>query len=115
MARYTCLFTIAAPVQNLSQSLVELLEGCHFEIIYSTGDYMMGREIPGQVPFSKLVTVEVLLDKSASNESETRLSFVVKNEELPLQVNNHCRQIFELLNLRISENRNWRLIEHVAG
>lgn len=115
MARYTCLFTVAAPVKDLQHKVSEILEACSFDIIYAAGDYLMAREIPGQVVFSKLVTVEVLIDKTTATEREVRMSFVVKNEELPLQVDNHCRQVFELVNRAITENRQWQLIDSVAG
>jgi hypothetical protein len=115
MARYTCLFTVEVPLDSLRQLLVEILESCNFDIIYDTGDYMMAREVPGQVAFAKLVTVEVLIDKSTATDSEIRMNFVIKNEELPLQVDNHCRQMFDLVTQAIIENRHWHLIESVAG
>jgi len=109
MARYTS-FTVAVPIDRLRQLLVEFLQ-CYLEIIYDTADYMMAREIPGQVSYTKLVTVEVLIDKTTATETETRL--VIKNEELPLQFDNH-HQMFELVNQGIVENRHWQLIEGVA-
>ena len=115
MARYTCLFTVAASVGSVQQQLSEILESCNFDIIYETGDYLMARETPGRVAFSKLVTVEVLVDKTTAKEPEIRMSFVIKNEELPLQVDNHCRQMFNLVSQAITENRHWRLIDTVAG
>jgi hypothetical protein len=115
MARYTCLFTVSASVDNIQELLIQVLESCNLEIIYAAGDYIMGREIPGQIPFSKLVTAEVLMDRTTATEHEIRMSCVVKNEELPLQVDNHCRQMFNLVNQTITENKNWRLIEQVAG
>jgi len=45
--------------------LVEFLQSCYLEIIYD--DYMMAREIPGQVSYTKLVTVEVLIDKTTGH------------------------------------------------
>lgn len=115
MARYTCAFTIATPIAHLRQLLVEVLQSCNLDIIYDTRDYVMAREIPGQVSFAKLVTVEVLLDRTTATETETRLNLVIKNEELPLQVDNHCHQIFELLQQAVMENPNWQLIENVVG
>lgn len=115
MARYTCLFTVATSVNILQRSLGELLESCNFDIIYQTGDYLMAREVPGQVAFSKLVTVEVLIDRTTATEREVRMNFVIKNEELPLQVDNHCRQMFNLVSQAIAESRQMQLIEAVAG
>jgi hypothetical protein len=75
----------------------------------------MAREFPGNVSFSKLVAVEVLIDKSTATETETRMSIVMKNEELPLQLDNHCRQIFEFVKQAIEHSRNWHLVESFAG
>ncbi|MGQ4649516.1 hypothetical protein [Lyngbya aestuarii] len=115
MARYTCSFTVAVSLDYLQQSLFEVLQSCNFDIIYDTGDYLMAREIPGHVSFAKLVTVEVLIDKSTVTADEVRLNFVIKNEELPLQIDNHCRQMFELVQEAVTENRHWQLVESVAG
>lgn len=115
MARYTCSFIVAVPLDRLQQSLIEVLQSCNFDIIYDTGDYLMAREIPGRVAFAKLVTVEVLIDKSTATEQEVRMNFVIKNEELPLQVDNHCHQMFYLVQNAVAENSQWQLVESVAG
>jgi hypothetical protein len=113
MARYTSLFTVASSVEQLRDLLKNILESCSLDIIYDTGDYLVAREKPGQVSFAQLVTVEVLLDQSLSSQ-ETRMNFVVKNEELPLKVDNHCHRIFDNLNQAIVGNHQWHLIESVA-
>ncbi|HEY9671009.1 MAG TPA: hypothetical protein V6D11_06170 [Waterburya sp.] len=115
MARYTCSFTVAVALEYLQPSLIELLQSCNFDIIYDTGDYIMAREIPGRVAFAKLVTVEVLIDKSTATSQEVRMSFVIKNEELPLHLDNHCRQMFDLVQESVAANRHWQLVESVAG
>ncbi|WP_058994757.1 hypothetical protein [Leptolyngbya sp. NIES-2104] len=115
MARYTCLFTVGVPLQNLQPLLNQTLKSCNLDVIYATEDYMMAREIPGNVAFPKLVTVEVLIDKTTATEKETKMNFVIKNEELPLQVDNHCRKMYNLVNQAISENQGWNLIETVTG
>ncbi|BAY10439.1 hypothetical protein [Calothrix sp. NIES-2098] len=115
MARYTCSFIVSVPIEHLQPLLVDLLQDCDLDVQYYTGDYIMAREIPGTVPFSKLVKVEVLIDKSTATETETRLSIVVKNEELPLQLDNHCRQVFEFVKQAIEHSRHWHLIESLAG
>ncbi len=76
---------------------------------------MVAREVPGGVSFSKLVTVEVLIDRLPAAADGVRMNFVVKNEELPLQTDNHCRQKFNLVNQAIVENHQWQLIEAVAS
>jgi hypothetical protein len=85
------------------------------DVIYSTEDYLVAREVPGHVTFAKLVTVEVLIDRFSTPETEVRMNFVVKNEELPLQSNNHCRDMFNLVNRAVLENRQWHLISSAAS
>lgn len=115
MARYTSLFTIAVSLDSLRHLLAGLLESCNLNIIYDAGDYMVAREVPGRVSFAKLVTVEVLIDRFQTTEEEVRMNFVVKNEELPLSSDNHCRQMFNLVNQAIADNHQWHLIESVAS
>jgi hypothetical protein len=115
MARYTCSFTVSVKSDHLLPLLVELLQDCQLDIQYYTGDYIIARQVPGNVPFPKLITAEVLIDKSKSTETETRMSIVIKNEELPLQLDNYCRQIFEVIKQAIEISRHWHLIESLAG
>ncbi|HLO89445.1 MAG TPA: hypothetical protein VK203_31160 [Nostocaceae cyanobacterium] len=115
MARYTCSFIVSVPPEHLQVLIIELLQACELDVQYYTADYIMARENPGHVSFSKLVLVEVLIDKSTATDSETRMSIVIKNEELPLQLNNHCRQMFEYIKQAIEHSRNWHLIESLAG
>jgi hypothetical protein len=115
MARYTCSFVLSVALNHLQPLMVELLQDCGLDVQYYTSDYIMAREIPGNVPFSKLVTVEALIDKTSATEEETRMSIVIKNEELPLQLNNHCRQMFEFIKQEIEHCRHWHLIESLAG
>ncbi|MGF1479766.1 MAG: hypothetical protein ACFB4I_09775 [Cyanophyceae cyanobacterium] len=111
MARYTCSYTTQTSFEDLQPSLVEILQTCNFETIYQTSDYMMAQEVPGQVSFTKLVTVEVLIDATAATSEEILVNLVVKNEELALQLNNHCQQMFELIQKSIAENCHWQLVE----
>lgn len=115
MARYTCSFIVSVPLERLLPTLIEVLTSCNFDIIYDTGDYLMAREIPGQIAFAKLVTVEALIDRTTATDEEVRMNFVIKNEELPLQVDNHCHQMFYKVNSAIANNRQWQLVETVAG
>ena len=111
MSRYVCHFSVNLTAQNVRTPLDRVLEACHLEPIYELKDYVMAREIPGRVPFSKLVTVEVLIDVTNATADSVTLSFVVKNEELPLNSNNHCRQIFDLLRLALQEHYRWEPID----
>lgn len=120
MARYTSLFTIAGSFHRLRQFLSDVLESCHCDVIYDTEDYVVARELPGRVSYAKLVTVEVLIDKPSDNkkpeaDTEIRMNFVVKNEELPLKTDNHCRQMFNLVNQAIADNPQWQLIDCIAS
>ncbi|MBE9041183.1 hypothetical protein IQ235_10375 [Oscillatoriales cyanobacterium LEGE 11467] len=115
MARYTGLFTIATSLPKLRNQLAEVLESCNLDIIYETEDYMMAREVPGRVTFAKLVSVEVLIDRPIESIEEVRMRFVVKNEELPLQKDNHCAVMFETVKQAISNSDRWQLLENIAG
>jgi len=115
MARYTCTFSVAISLERLQASLIEILESCHLEIIYDTGEYIMAREMPSRAPFPKLVTAEVLIDRTTATSEEIRMNLVMKNEELPLQTDNHCRQMFDLLQQALVEYSQWQLLDKVAG
>ncbi|WP_449419268.1 hypothetical protein [Phormidium nigroviride] len=114
MARYTGFFIVAVPIERLRQLVIEILVSCDLDIIYDSGDYLMARELPGQVSIPKLVTAEILIDKSSNSQSEVRMDLVIKNEELPLKFNNHCRQMFELVSELIVKNRHWQLLESMG-
>ena len=114
MARYTSLFTVAVSFDRLKQLLTDILRSCSMDIIYSSEDYLVAREVPGHVSFSRLVTVEVLIERPVQDPA-VRMNFVVKNEELPLKSENHCREIFNLVNRAVAENRQWRLIASAAS
>lgn len=81
------------------------------EPMYDTDDYVMAREIPGRVSFTKLVTAEVSIDPATDTSDLVKLNFLVKNDELPLNANNHCRQIFDLLRVAISHNYDWQSLD----
>ena len=111
MARYTSFYKSIAPSCDLKQCIFEMLRSCDFDVIYDRGDYVFAREIPGGVDYSRLVTVEVLIDRPKSIEKSDvtddafHMNFVVKNEELPLKVDNHCRQKFNLVNEAIQSSQ----------
>ncbi len=108
MSRYVCNFLVNLSPQNVRVPLRKILEACRLEPIYELDDYMMAREIPGQVPFAKLVTAEILINVTTATQDAVTLSFVVKNEELPLKYNNHCRQIFDLLRVALEQQDAWQ-------
>ncbi|MEA5535313.1 hypothetical protein [Crocosphaera sp. XPORK-15E] len=114
MARYTSSFLAKTNLEQIPILLCQLVESCDFEVVYQATDYLMAREIPGQVPFSKLVTVEALVESTAAQNNEVPVTFVIKNDELPLKSNNHCQQLFQKLQLALNQSQEWRLIAAVA-
>ena len=114
MARYTCSFTIAVPSERLRLLLDDLLEACGLNIIYDQADYIMAREIPGAVFFTKLVTVVLMIQRSTASDSEFKMNLEMKNAELPLNNDNHCNQMFHLVKQAIEENRHWQLLESIV-
>lgn len=111
MARYTSSFMIVVPHDSFYNLMKKVLESCNLEMVYNTNEYIMAREKPGKVPFAKLVTIEVLIDKNTGNETVIKISVVVKNEELPLQINNHCQQIYNTVIEGITAYSEWEIIE----
>ena len=106
MARYTNLFVSVLPANNLRESLLDVLQSCDLHLVYQDGDYMMAKERPGLVSYSQLATVEVLIGSTDETELVTQnpaatVNLVVKNEELPLKVNNHCHRVFQQVNQAI--------------
>jgi hypothetical protein len=114
MARYTGIFKIATPVAVFQPLMKDTLESCRFNVIYQTDDYLMAREIPGNAGFHQLVSVEVLVDKTVITAGEIHMSIVVKNEELPLHLDNHCHQAFNQITQAIADANHWQLIEAIA-
>ncbi len=114
MARYTCSYLVRDSLEQLQSSLSKILQSCNFDILYESNDYIMAQEMPGQVGFAKLVTVEVLIDSVTAINDELKVNFVIKNEELPLQFDNHCRQTFDLVQKAIAEDRQWQLVENIS-
>jgi hypothetical protein len=108
MSRYVCDFLVNLSPQHVRDPLRKLLAACGLEPIYDLEDYLMAREIPGRVSFARLVTAEVLIDITNATHAAVKLSFVLKNEELPLNSNNHCRQIFDLLRSTIAHDDLWQ-------
>ncbi len=115
MARYTQTFVVAILPEKLRQALMDSLESCNLSIIYSTDDYVMARELAGQIAYAKLVTVEVLIHQSSIEGDTVKLTCVTKNEELPLQMNNHCQRMADLVAQSFTCNQTWKLLENISG
>jgi hypothetical protein len=110
MARYTNLFTASASTQDLRRSVVRVFQACNLNLVYEATDYLVAKEKPGQVTYSQLATVEVLINSLPNEESSAHVNLVVKNEELPLKTNNHCHRVFKLVNQTIVDTQNWQSV-----
>ncbi|MEM1370459.1 MAG: hypothetical protein AAGG02_21160 [Cyanobacteria bacterium P01_H01_bin.15] len=115
MARYTCTYLASVHDPSLEKTLVQILQASDCELIYQISDYLMGRENPGQVKFAQLATVEILLDQTRAKEDIMQVHFVVKNEELPLQRNNHCQQMFERVQANVAELSSLNLMAETSN
>ncbi len=110
MARYSCSFSSRNPIEILLNHLGEALRSCDIEIIYRNNEYVVGREKPGNVAFTKLVTVEALIDyQGVTSSKEVHLNCILKNEELPLKQDNHCRRVFDTVKRKIESQTPWQL------
>lgn len=101
MARYTTILPLSTQHPDLCDCIARTLEGCGLVMVYSTSDYMMAKERPDRVSLAQLATIEVLIN------SDHQLQLVVKNEQLPLQADNHCKATFETVS--------GALLERVSG
>jgi len=115
MARYISAMTVSFPISQLQQLLIHILEQCRLDVIHCTNDYIIGREHPGKVTYNKLVFVEIFISQSLDRGNEINLRVVVKNEELPLQADNHCYEVFNTINETFLSNREWQFIEQVIS
>ncbi|MGA7937066.1 MAG: hypothetical protein WCA35_26170 [Kovacikia sp.] len=110
MARYINLFHAPDSLLTLRQTISQVLDSCGLDLVYETQDYLMAQEKPGHVSYTRLAKVEFLISLPVDEQAQTRIDLVVKNEELPLTINNHCQQVFELVNRTIAQIDNWRSI-----
>lgn len=115
MARYTSSFVANTTLEQVPVLLSQLLESCEFEVVYQATDYLMAREVPGKINFSKLVSVEILIESTTATENRVPVTFVVKNDELPLNPNNHCNQRFQQIQHTLNESQQWQLVAAVAS
>jgi len=114
MARYTGFFIVNVSLEDLRPMMIDILESCNLEITYQTPSSIIARENIGQVSVNELVIGEVVFDTATAMVDETKMTVFIKNESLPLQSYNHCREIFEQLSQLIIDNRHWVLLESIA-
>ncbi|HIK43675.1 MAG TPA: hypothetical protein IGR64_02190 [Leptolyngbyaceae cyanobacterium M65_K2018_010] len=70
-------------------------------MVYVKDDYFVAKEKPGQVSLSQLTTIEVIISPPNQDFQWAKLNLVVKNEELPLQQDNHCQRVFDAVSQAI--------------
>jgi hypothetical protein len=115
MARYTRYLSLTIPIDQFYPQMTRTLESCNLRVLHTSWEYIVASEDPGMVPLSQLVKVEVFVDNNRTTAEDVNLTLVVKNEELPLRVNNHCQQMFQEVNNALAKNRSWELSETVSG
>lgn len=104
MARYTNFFMTGAPKEDIHRGLLGALEACDLDLIYQDPAYIVAKEKPGRVSFTQITTVELLINPPTLELGGAKIDVVVKNEELPLRKNNHCREIFDVVNQAIANS-----------
>jgi len=115
MGRYTQQYTIEISPQKLLLALKESLESCNLSITYSTEDYVMAQEATGNVSFSKIVTVEILIHQTEIDGDNVKLTCVTKNQELPLRSDNHCQRMADKVSQAFAGNQSWKMVEMIPG
>ena len=115
MARYTCTFAIPCSQEQITQWLPQILQVCHLNIVHSGEDYILAKERPGQVSFTELVSVEILVEQQSLDSDGINLNFIVRNEELPLKASNHCRTMSERISEAIQSHKEIETLSYVTG
>jgi len=97
MARYSHMVEIVGTLEHVRAYIPKLLQECHLQVLHTMRDCWVAGEPPGQVPYSQLVRVEVLIDQPQGSTNLVHITCIAKNDELPLHTGNHCEQIFAQL------------------
>ena len=79
------------------------MEKCELKVEFQGNDYMMAQEKPGELAFSKLVNVDIMVNLTYATPEQITVDLVVRNEELALKNNNHAWQKFEQIQQVIAE------------
>ena len=103
MARYTNFFMTGASAEEINRALIGALETCDLDLVYEDPVCIVAKEKPGNVPFAQLATVELLISPPTVEKGGSKIDLVVKNEELPLRTQNHCKEVFSQINQAITE------------
>ena len=112
MARYACSTVLATSADRIGERITRLLHSCDLELLLQRGDYLIARERPrGAAALAQLVSLEVLMDRTAATEERIAVQFICKNEELPLQAENHCWQVFQRITAALEQDEELTLVE----
>lgn len=103
MARYTNFFMTGASSEEINHALVGAIKTCDLDLVYEDPVCIVAKEKPGHVAFSQLATIELLISPPTVENGGSKIDLVVKNEELPLRAQNHCKEVFSQINQAIAE------------
>ncbi len=104
MARYSCVTQLVGSAEQLGESIRAILERCQLNVLHNSSDYWVAGEPPGKNPYTKLVTVEVFVDRTRqAADGSVQVTCIAKNEELPLRSVNHCQQTFDRLKAELAQ------------
>jgi hypothetical protein len=115
MSRYVNCYLVTKTVEGLTVQFEKILKSCDFDIVYQSSECIVAREIPGKVPFSKLVTVELLIDNTKATAEQIQVDLIAKSDELTLQLDNHCYRLFDNLTKTIANCGNWQILEGLTS
>lgn len=102
MSRYSCSYLVKLSPNQLDFLYDDLSRLSVFEVMHRRPDRLVLLELPNDVLFSRLVTIELF--NQFISPSEIQIELLVKNNELPLRVNNRCRQCFDAIHKIITEH-----------
>ncbi len=111
MSRYTQTYLANIEPSGLREAVLDVLGACGLSIIFVAEDYIKAQEKPGKVNFSRLVAVEILIHQPSSESNSTKITCITKNGELPLQIDNHCQKMSELVASKFMRGQTWKLLE----
>ncbi len=116
MARYTGFIIVAIEdFNNLQPVVLGILEELNLEVIHNTGNSILARERASEIPFSELAIAEVTFNLASITQTTIRIDLIVKNNTLPTQKDNHCRQVFDFFIYWAMENSYWQVIESMTS
>jgi hypothetical protein len=111
MARYTQIYVVKTNPITIRDVIVDVLSTCSLVVSFVTNDYIMAQEKSGNLSFSKLVIVEVLIHQPSIESNSIKLTCITKNGELPLRIDNHCQKMSELVDQAFTLSTAWQLLE----